>query len=117
MTAAHAPAPGGPVAAGAGAPLDPDRAPFDPDRAWRLNPGVAIRPEPFGALLYHFGTRKLSFLKNLVIVDVVRSLHERPSATAALDAAGIPADDRRPYLSALDALAGSSMIIPATDQE
>ncbi len=82
MTTAHAPAPGGPVAAGADAP-------FDPLRAWNLNPRVAVRPEPFGALLYHFGTRKLSFLKNLVVVDVVRSLHEHPSVTAALDAAGI----------------------------
>ena len=31
--------------------------------AWRLDGSVALRPEPFGALAYHFGTRKLSFLK------------------------------------------------------
>ena len=31
--------------------------------AWRLADSVALRPEPFGALAYHFGTRKLSFLK------------------------------------------------------
>jgi mycofactocin biosynthesis protein MftB len=37
---------------------------FDPDVSWRLHHQVAVRPEPFGALLYHFGTRKLSFLKN-----------------------------------------------------
>jgi putative mycofactocin binding protein MftB len=35
---------------------------FDPDLGWRLHHQVAVRPEPFGALLYHFGTRKLSFL-------------------------------------------------------
>ncbi|KXO99152.1 mycofactocin biosynthesis chaperone MftB [Tsukamurella pseudospumae] len=115
MTVAHAPAPGGPVAAGADAPTD-DVVPFDPDAAWSINPRVAVRPEPFGALLYHFGTRKLSFLKNLVVVDVVRSLHEHPSAAAALDAAGIAAD-RPLYLSALDALARSGMIVPVTDQE
>ncbi|CAM3838550.1 mycofactocin biosynthesis chaperone MftB [Tsukamurella ocularis] len=113
MTTAHAPVPGGPVAAGADAPSTP----FDPDAAWAINPRVAVRPEPFGALLYHFGTRKLSFLKNLVVVDVVRSLHEHPSAAAALDAAGIAADDRPQYLSALDALARSGMIVPAADQE
>ena len=67
-----------------------DVVPFDPDAAWSINPRVAVRPEPFGALLYHFGTRKLSFLKNLVVVDVVRSLHEHPSAAAALDAAAVP---------------------------
>ena len=116
MTTAHAPASGGLTAAGADAPTDP-AAPFDPRRAWAINPRVAVRPEPFGALLYHFGTRKLSFLRNLVVVDVVRSLHEHPSAAAALDAADIAADDRPLYLGALDALARSGMIVPATDQE
>ena len=29
-------------------------------RPWRLDDRVAVRPEPFGALLYHFGTRRLS---------------------------------------------------------
>ncbi|HLI37499.1 MAG TPA: mycofactocin biosynthesis chaperone MftB, partial [Streptosporangiaceae bacterium] len=38
--------------------------PFDVDKPWRLNERVAVRPEPFGALMYHFGTRKLSFLKS-----------------------------------------------------
>ena len=33
----------------------------DPSGCWQLHPQVAVRPEPFGALLYHFGTRKLSF--------------------------------------------------------
>lgn len=36
---------------------------FDPDQRWRLHPQVAVRPEPFGALLYT-RDRKLSFLKN-----------------------------------------------------
>ncbi|MEU9347776.1 mycofactocin biosynthesis chaperone MftB, partial [Streptomyces sp. NPDC048278] len=30
---------------------------MDLDRAWDLHPQVSVRPEPFGALLYHFGTR------------------------------------------------------------
>ena len=34
------------------------------DRAWRIAPQVALRPEPFGALVYHFGTRRLTFLKS-----------------------------------------------------
>jgi len=49
-----------------------DSSPFDPDRGWRLHPQVAVRPEPFGALLYHFGTRKLSFLKNRTILTYAR---------------------------------------------
>ncbi len=62
---------------------------FDPDRSWRLHPQVAVRPEPFGALLYHFGTRKLSFLKNRTIVAVVNSLADHPDARSALRAAGV----------------------------
>ena len=37
---------------------------FALDRAWRVDSRVSMRPEPFGALLYHFGTRRLSFLKS-----------------------------------------------------
>ena len=62
---------------------------FDSTQAWQLNPKVALRPEPFGALLYHFGTRKLSFLKNRTIVEVVQSLDDHPDARSALRAAGI----------------------------
>ena len=53
----------------------------DFDRAWRLNRQVALRPEPFGALAYHFGTRRLSFLKSRTLLAVV------PGARAALERA------------------------------
>ncbi|WP_343947207.1 mycofactocin biosynthesis chaperone MftB [Williamsia maris] len=84
----------------------------DLSAAWTLNPSVALRPEPFGALLYHFGTRKLSFLKNLIVVDLVRSLADHPSAHAALDASGIGAADQPMYLDALRSLARSETIVP-----
>ncbi|GAC67768.1 mycofactocin biosynthesis chaperone MftB [Gordonia soli] len=84
---------------------------FDLLDAWQLNPKVALRPEPFGALLYHFGTRKLSFLKNLVVVDIVASLADHPNAEAALLTAGIDPASRGLYLQALTALAESGMII------
>ncbi len=44
---------------------------FDLDAAWRLHPQVSVRPERFGALLYHFGTRRLSFLKSPALLTVV----------------------------------------------
>ena len=88
-------------------------AQFDPGATWRLHPQVALRPEPFGALLYHFGTRKLSFLKNTVIVEVVRSLGEHDSVRDALRAHGIDENAERPYLHALRTLADSHMIVPA----
>jgi putative mycofactocin binding protein MftB len=84
---------------------------IDPSLTWRLHPQVALRPEPFGALLYHFGTRKLSFLKNRVIVRVVETLADHPDATSALRAAGVDADHEVRYLHALDVLASSNMLV------
>ena len=49
---------------------------FDLDRPWRLDARAAIRPEPFGAMLYHFGTRNLSFLKSTTLLRVLESLAE-----------------------------------------
>src|SRR6476661_7521208 len=47
---------------------------FDLDGPWQLHPQVSVRPERFGALLYHFGTRRLSFLKSPTLLTVVKSL-------------------------------------------
>ena len=87
---------------------------FDLDRAWQVDPRVSMRPEPFGALLYHFGTRRLSFLKNQTVLAVVRSLADHPSARSACAAAGIPASDLPAYTRALAALRDSSMITERT---
>jgi mycofactocin biosynthesis protein MftB len=90
---------------------------FDPDHGWRLHPQVAVRPEPFGALLYHFGTRKLSFLKNHTIVAVVQSLADHPDARSACRAAGVDDSRQRPYLHALGVLAVSNMLVPREPKE
>jgi len=86
-------------------------ASFDLDAAWCLHPQVSIRPERFGALLYHFGTRKLSFLKDLRVVEVVRALKDQPSARAALQACSA---DRPAYVRALATLAESHMLVRAS---
>jgi putative mycofactocin binding protein MftB len=86
---------------------------IDLSLSWRLNPQVAVRPEPFGALLYHFGTRRLSFLKNRTIVAVIESLADHPDVRSALSAAGVDRDDEAPYLHALGVLAESNMLVPA----
>jgi putative mycofactocin binding protein MftB len=83
---------------------------FDLDRPWRLDERVAVRPEPFGALLYHFGTRRLSFLKNTTMLAVVRSLGEHPSARAACTAAGVQPASLAAYQRGLAVLAESHMI-------
>lgn len=95
----------------------PGETAFDPDRGWRLHPQVAVRPEPFGALLYHFGTRKLSFLKNRTILTVVQSLADHPDVRSACRAAGIDDAGQGPYLHALGVLVDSNMLVPREDHQ
>jgi mycofactocin biosynthesis protein MftB len=83
---------------------------FDLDRPWQVDPRVSMRPEPFGALLYHFGTRRLSFLKNQLVLAVVRSLADCPTARAACEAAGVRPAELPAYARALSVLAESNMI-------
>ena len=85
---------------------------FDPSRPWQKARSVALRPEPFGALAYHFGNRKLSFLKSKLLVAVVETLAEHPSAVAAIEASGVPEAQRPAYAKALADLARSQMIEP-----
>jgi putative mycofactocin binding protein MftB len=85
------------------------------DQAWRLSPSVALRPEAFGALAYHFGNRKLTFLKRPELVAVVRGLAEQPDVRAALHAAGIPAAEHEAYCAALRGLAATDMIRPRAE--
>ena len=83
---------------------------FDPARPWQKARSVALRPEPFGALVYHFGNRKLSFLKSKLLVAVVEALGDHPSADAALAACEVPEAQRPAYVKALADLARSQMI-------
>ena len=80
------------------------------DEAWSLTPSVALRPEPFGALAYHFGNRKLVFLKVPALVTVVRGLAAADDVRAALVAADVPEASWPAYVAALDGLAASEMI-------
>jgi putative mycofactocin binding protein MftB len=90
-------------------------AEIDLDGRWRLHPQVALRPERFGALAYHFGTRRLSFLKSRRLLDVVRDLEAAPDPTAACRAAGVGEDEIPSYQRALATLADSGMIVPAAE--
>jgi putative mycofactocin binding protein MftB len=90
--------------------MEPTAAPaFELGRAWQLNPKVALRDESFGALAYHFGTRRLHFLKSRTLVDLVQSLEHHHSAAAALEAT-VPADEHDRYARALRGLAESGVI-------
>ncbi|GIH78183.1 mycofactocin radical SAM maturase [Planobispora longispora] len=78
--------------------------------AWELSPSVALRPEPFGALAYHFGNRRLSFIKRPELVSVVTALADQPDARAALVLAGVSPEQWPAYSSALRGLAAADMI-------
>ena len=88
-------------------------SPFEPGRGYRLSPDVALRPEPFGAMAYHFGTRRLSFLKAPGLVELVHRLGAHSSVSEAL--AVVDERHRPAYLRALAALAASDMIVPQAD--
>ena len=83
---------------------------FDASLPWQRARSVALRPEPFGALVYHFGNRKLSFLKSKTLVAVVEALADHPTAAATLTACGVSEAQRPAYEKALGDLARSQMI-------
>ena len=83
------------------------------DGRWRLHPQVALRPERFGALAYHFGSRRLSFLKSRRLLEVVEGLEAAPDVSAACRAAGVPEAELPSYRRALATLAETDMIVPA----
>ena len=85
---------------------------FDLERPWALHEQVALRPEPFGALAYHFGTRRLSFLKSRKLLAVVSSLEDHASARGACSEAGVSEAELPSYARALATLAETGMIRP-----
>jgi putative mycofactocin binding protein MftB len=80
-----------------------------PDAAYEKHPRVSIRREDFGGLAYHYGHRRLVFLKSPALVDVVESLAEFPDAAAAL-AARVPAPQARACSAALARLLAADVI-------
>jgi putative mycofactocin binding protein MftB len=80
------------------------------DEAWTLSPAVALRPEPFGAMAYHFGNRKLTFLKKPELVRVIRSLEGSSTVRDALVQSGVPEAQWSAYVGALRSLAATDMI-------
>jgi mycofactocin biosynthesis protein MftB len=85
------------------------QAPFDVGQAYEKHPQVAIRRESFGALAYHYGNRRLVFLKAPALVDLVETLTDFPSAAEAI-AAHVPAGQQESYRRALSGLLASDVI-------
>jgi mycofactocin biosynthesis protein MftB len=88
---------------------------FDAARAYEKHPQVAIRREGFGGLAYHFGNRRLVFLKAPELVALVEALGDFASANEAL-AACVPAQRRGVCGKALSSLLASDMIRPRQER-
>lgn len=80
------------------------------DEPWCLSPNVALRPEPFGALAYNFGTRRLTFLKRPELVTVVSGLNAGADVKGTLTAANVPEWQWPVFIQALESLAEAGMI-------
>jgi putative mycofactocin binding protein MftB len=80
------------------------------DAPLELHPQVALRPEPFGALAYHYGNRRLVFLKSPDVLAVVRALGDHATLADALSACGV--EERRwpSFVAALDSLEHSEVV-------
>lgn len=85
---------------------------FELDQAWALSPRVSIRPEPFGALLYNFETRQLSFIKDRRLVAIVASLAEHIDVRHACLAHDVADSELARFATALARLAATRMIVP-----
>ena len=84
------------------------------DRPLELAPDVSVRPESFGALLYSFGTRRLSFLKDRRLLDVVQALGTSATAREACATAGVTPDQLASYDAALARLLRTDLLQEAS---
>ncbi|MEL6891362.1 MAG: mycofactocin biosynthesis chaperone MftB [Actinomycetota bacterium] len=80
------------------------------DQALELHPKVALRREPFGALAYHYDTRRLVFLKHPDVVRVVESLERHDSVADTLSACDIDPARWASFDRALTSLYESEML-------
>lgn len=83
---------------------------FDLQRPLQLDERVALRPEAFGALAYHFETRRLTFIKTRKLLAIVESLGREPSGLQACVDAGVADAELPAYGAALARLAEAGMI-------
>ena len=80
------------------------------DTAYQVSPQVALRPEPFGALAYHYGNRRLVFLRKPELVELLRGLEGHDSLADALAASGIATTRWPSFVKALSNLEESEII-------
>ena len=80
------------------------------ERRLRLDPQVALRPEPFGALAYHYGNRRLVFLRHPDMLRVVRALGDSETVGDALRACAVAPPRWPAFADALACLVRSEVL-------
>ena len=80
------------------------------DRRLAVHPQVAVRPEPFGALAYHYGNRKLVFLKHRDMVRVLDELNGEATLAEILDECEIDESRWSGFDAAMTRLIESEML-------
>ena len=75
-----------------------------------LDDRVALRPEPFGALAYHYGNRRLIFLRQPDVLNVVRALAAHDTVADALTACAIAPARWPAFAKALESLEASELL-------
>lgn len=78
--------------------------------ALEIDPRAAIRAEPFGALAYHYDTRRLVFLNDPILVRVIGVLASHASVTDALDACHVDPARRSSFVAAIGRLADAGVL-------
>lgn len=85
---------------------------MDLTQPYRLHPKVALRPEKFGALAYHYDTRRLAFLKSQLLVDAVKALEAAPDAATVVDGLGLSPAKRQVVVRAMSQLLELGILAP-----
>ncbi len=80
------------------------------ESACEMHPQVALRPEPFGALAYHYGNRRLVFLRHPDMVTVVKNIGRHDNVREALSASGVDESRWPSFVTALRSLTASEII-------
>lgn len=90
---------------------------MNPAHRYQLADGVAIRPERFGGLVYHYNNRQLYFLHSHELTEFVRGLTgEQPLAEALeafRDGRGLSVEAADAMLKPLTALAKMGLVVRA----